>query len=222
MTQLSPGVRGGIFYGIFCLLFLAYGLIVAGAFFAPASTFGSGLITFVTMAPLALERLPAELIPAILGGALAWTAPLRADNARTVLLMALSALVWLAFLHVQVIFRAHAVDAMGMTDYVGNLNDALGNLEAFAVSIRNFAAVIFAATIGIRLNDAIPGAAVARPPAGIGNGAVAGASPAGPRDALVAGAGDGIVAGHQRDGVIVGQVQEPEDVPDPALGQGKG
>ncbi|KQX42054.1 hypothetical protein ASD04_18515 [Devosia sp. Root436] len=195
MSQLAPGLRFAIFYGIFGLLFVLYGFIVAGSLAPSASMFGSGLVAFVKIAPLALERLPGELAPAVLGGLLAWTAPLRNSSLRTVFLMSLSALVWLAYLHAQVIFQSEeTLQAIGIADYPGDVRTAQGTLESFASSIRNFAAVVFAATIGLKLNDAMPTPApvVDEPgdPASV------------PSPAPVP--------------------QEPEDVPDPALGQAKG
>src|SRR6188768_3297546 len=104
MPTINPRIKDAIFYGVFGLLIVLYFVIVWGAFNGWLDASAGVMSAISSMAPIVLSdlSLAGEVGPFFLGGIMAWTAPRRTSNWQTVTILLLSALVWLAYLHMQV------------------------------------------------------------------------------------------------------------------------
>lgn len=167
MTQ-GFDVRHWVFYGTFVLLGLIYATIALGWIFA--SSLSVGMIMLISRsAPYVLQQLPlaGELVPGILAAVMAATAPAAGGARQTIIVLVLAALVYLAYLHLNVFFSFDELDGVvrtatdGLdTEIVSELRGSeqektvLLTLQAFASSVRNFASVVFAAVIGLKFNAA--------------------------------------------------------------------
>ena len=161
MPTINPYVKDAIFYGAFLLLFILYAVIVGGALFGRSDWSGETMVAISSMAPIILEQLSlaGEAGPFVLGAVMAWTAPRRTSNVQTVLIIMLSGLLWLAYLHMQVFFdEPRAIEVLQGTRLEGDeaILSAQKTLSSFAGSVRTFAAVIMAAILGLRFNDNVP------------------------------------------------------------------
>jgi hypothetical protein len=172
MPTINPYVKDAIFYGAFLLLFVLYGVIVGGALFGRSDWSGETMVAIASMAPIILEQLSlaGEAGPFVLGAVMAWTAPRRTSNVQTVLIILLSGLLWLAYLHMQVFFDQdrRAIEVLQGTALEGDeaILSSQKTLSSFAASVRTFAAVIMAAILGLRFNDNVPAfQGAAEPPA---------------------------------------------------------
>lgn len=154
--KLPPLAKYLLFYGAFAALFILYGIIVVG-FYLHLDISESTMESLASWAPIVLKELsiPGELVPAVLGGLMAWTAPSRAANAQVVFLLLLSAIAWIMYLHMQIVFSTPEVRDYLLSGSVGqdHIVDTLATLSSFANNVRSFAAVVFAAILGLRFND---------------------------------------------------------------------
>jgi hypothetical protein len=161
MRTINPLVKDLIFYGAFLALFVLYAVIVGGAMFGRSDWSGETMVTISSMAPIILEQLslPGEAGPFVLGAVMAWTAPKRTSNWQTVVIIMLSGVIWLAYMHMQVFFsEQRAIEVLASTRLPDNeaVLSAQKTLSSFAGSVRTFAAVIMAAILGLRFNDNVP------------------------------------------------------------------
>lgn len=163
-TPLVEMIRRYIFYGVFVLLAVLYVAIVpAFEFFGMQTLSGAVMKQIVLTAPFLLPQIPllGELVPAVLGGIVAATAPTRARNTQLLLVLLLSAIVYFFYLHMSVFLGATS-SGLNTPSLRNELvaqelrepDEALEVLRSFAASVRNFAAFVFAALIGIKFNDA--------------------------------------------------------------------
>lgn len=154
---MQEKIKTVIFYGVFALVFILYALIVGAPLIGFAELGGATMALIASMTPIILNSLslPGELTPAVLGGLMAYTAPSRTSWGQTLLLVFLSGLGWLLYLHLQVYFGSEATTtALQIVDVPADkLADAVSALQSFSNSVRSFAAVIFAAILGLRFND---------------------------------------------------------------------
>lgn len=154
---MQEQIKTVIFYGVFVLVFVLYAIIVGAPILGLTQLAGETMALIASMTPIILNSLslPGELTPAVLGGLMAYTAPSRTSWGRTLLLVFLSGLSWLLYLHLQVYFGSEATTtALQIVDVPADkLTDAVSALQSFSNSVRSFAAVIFAAILGLRFND---------------------------------------------------------------------
>ena len=160
LTNLSPQARTIIFYGAFAFIYAVYLVVVGGLFLGYASLSGAAMEAIVQYAPETLSQvsLSGELVAVLLGGVLAWTAPGRPSLFRFFLLLALSGIAWLMYLHMQALISN---DVVGEVLLAGNttpeqLPESLKTLSSFAATARGFAAATFGAVIGWNFNQTIP------------------------------------------------------------------
>ncbi len=158
MVSVNP--KSAIFYGVFVAVLALYGSIVGAFYLGAAELSGAIMNAIASMTPIILSdlSLPGEVTPAVLGGVMAFTAPTRTSWVQTVLLLLLSGLCWLLYLHMQVFFTTpEAATALQLADIApAKLETALSALASFSGSVRSFAAVIFAAILGLRFNRDVP------------------------------------------------------------------
>jgi hypothetical protein len=166
MNSQQFDARHWVFYGTFVLLGLIYAVIALGWVFA--SSLSVGMIMLVSRsAPYVLNQLPlaGELVPGILAAVMAATAPAANGARQTITVLILAALVYLAYLHLNVFFSFEELDNVIRTATDGldteiasevrngeQEKTVLLTLQAFASSVRNFASVVFAAVIGLKFN----------------------------------------------------------------------
>ncbi len=165
--RLPAIVKLVVFYGAFAVLYLLYVAIVVGDFFwRDASLFVMENIATYTPIIMTDVSVPAQLLPAVLGGVMAWAAPGRAANAQLILLLLLAAIAWIMYLHMQVFFGSEIPNVRDqlLIDNVpeDQIDVTMATLSSFASNVRSFASVVFAAILGLRFNDE---QAVLTPPA---------------------------------------------------------
>jgi hypothetical protein len=162
-TPIQVTIRRYMFYGVFVVLALLYVAIVVLFETGHEPISGYFMRQIVLTAPFILPEIPliGELVPAVLGGIIAATAPAKASNRQLLIVLAASCVVYFLYLNMSVFLGMNGdnpnteglreeLAAQGIDD-IGN---AIKVLESFSSSVRNFAAFVFAALIGIKFNDA--------------------------------------------------------------------
>jgi hypothetical protein len=183
---IHPVVKDTIFYGVFVVLFVLYGLIVGGAWRGEITLSASIMLAINSMAPMVLENLSlySEAAPVVLGFIMGVTAPRRASWLQTLVILTLGVLLWLAYLHLQIFFTEGA--ARAFLDDSDRLDDeqieqAIQTLSMAASSVRSFAAVVVAAVLGLRFNDDVEVFRTPRNKAAVGDGGPEGPTAGGTR-----------------------------------------
>lgn len=162
-TPIQETVRRYMFYGVFVVLAVLYVAIVVAFEMGRESIAGYFMRQIVLTAPFVLPEIPliGELVPAVLGGIIAATAPAKASNTQLLIVLAASCVVYFLYLNMSVFLGMNGevpnteglreeLNAQGIVD----VDNAIKVLESFSSSVRNFAAFVFAALIGIKFNDA--------------------------------------------------------------------
>lgn len=188
VSNLPPEARAGIFYSVFGVVYLVYLVVVGGLYLGYSSVSGWALETIAQYAPLSLKELSVsnEVVAALLGGVLAWTAPGRPTLKRFFVLLGLSGAAYLMYLHMQVLIGNGTVEQALLSGNTtpNQLPDSLATLTSFATTARSFAAATFGAVIGWNFNQTIP---LTKSPAGAVAGAAAAAGPGPQGDPAAAG-----------------------------------
>lgn len=161
--RLSDQTRLYIFYGLFAAILAIY-LVFVSLYYISTESSASLANFFFTVAPLIQEQSPfaASFLPlllAVVGGA---TAPDTTDRRHFFAILGLAGLTWIAYLHLGAIIsiESRPLDpALGETEWRKNVaalgvspNDALSSLRSYASSVRDLAAVVVAAVLGIAIN----------------------------------------------------------------------
>jgi hypothetical protein len=154
-------LRRRVFYGVFAFLAIMYLVIVVAYLFEFRDVSGFVMRIIVQVAPTVMQDVPlvGDLVPAVLGGIIAATAPATASNRQLVTVLLLSLATYCMYLHMSVFFAIDSDQVIQTRLLKATLagqgldpQEAVTTLAALASSARNFAAFVFAALIGIKFN----------------------------------------------------------------------
>lgn len=154
--------RLAVFFGAFGLLFAAYGLTV-GPFYLGDAAFSGGFLQAIgTYGPTVKSEfsIPAEVVPTILGGVLAWAAPGQSGWLRFFALLLMSGLAYVAYLHLGTLLDPENSDGLMQALVTGDASpekaqQILETVTPYASAVRNFSAATVGALVGFKYNPSV-------------------------------------------------------------------
>ena len=146
-------IRTIIFYGVFILIIVLYGLIYGAYYFGYSDISGSIMALILSSAPYVSEdlSLAGEITPPLLAGFMSATLPHHSVWVRTILCFVLAAICYILYLHLTVFLNTAQAAAI-LQGVSQDPRQAVPVLSAFSGGVRTFAAIVAAAVLGLQIN----------------------------------------------------------------------